>query len=189
VPIHLSKKALGKDFNDRGTKTIFISFQAPDIPADALHPQIKKTEKSLANILTREGFKLMGSDCWSDEQDYAVILLELETWNLPRLKKHSGPAVWNRPHSLRFREVHPQAWIEGDRWTAMVNREFQDVESILSHLLSPEGIRKVRGGKHVKKSLLEKYSLTDPDRLLETADEQISEFLYFYIHKSRRLWR
>jgi tRNA nucleotidyltransferase (CCA-adding enzyme) len=189
APSDLSPYSIKKEFNDRKTRTILINFKAPKIPADALHPQIKKTEHSLARILNKEGFKLIGSDYWTDENEYAVILLELEIWKLPLFKIHRGPLVWNRAHGRRFSDLHPQSWIEDDRWTSLVERDFNKVEPLLQHLLSDEGIRKVRGGKHVKKNLMNSYRISGvEDSLYRDSDEKL-KFFYNYLYKDWQLKR
>jgi tRNA nucleotidyltransferase (CCA-adding enzyme) len=187
--LDISRDKILDEFNSRGTKTIIIEFNAPMIPADALHPQITKTEQSLAKILKREGFRLIGSSYYTDESDYAVILLEVESGELPRYKVHVGPSVWYREHGRSFRDLHPESWIQNDRWTAMVEREFRDLESLITHLLSEEGIRKVRGGKHVKKSLLDWFELKEVGDILPGADSEHLKFFYSYLHKGWMLER
>ena len=65
-----------EEFKERGTHTVLLIFKPPSIPADAIYPQIKKTENSLVNLSEREDFKVFGSDFWTDEKKKVIILLE-----------------------------------------------------------------------------------------------------------------
>ena len=42
----------------------------------------------------------------------SMILVEFETWNLPRMKKHMGPQIWFKEHQERFLEKYSgKAWL------------------------------------------------------------------------------
>ena len=94
--IDIKQENLKNQFIKRETKTIILSFKPPKIPADAVYPQIKKTENSILKVLKSEGFEVFGSSSWTDENKTVIILLEFETWKLPRIKKHLGPYIWTR---------------------------------------------------------------------------------------------
>lgn len=185
------RETLRDAFKERKTHSVLLAFHTPNIPADALHPQIQKTEKSLVKILENEDFKVMGSDSWSDEENTCIILLEMNTWKLTPFRKYSGPTVWDDDNTTRFLKKHPQSWVEGERWFTLTRREYQDAESLIQETLTPGGIRNLRVGKHLKKKLLEKYNLVDVLDLLiaEDADEDVMKFLYSYLHKNELLTR
>lgn len=179
------------DFGKRGTKNLLLSFKAPNIPADALYPQIKKTVNSLVRLVERNGFRIFGSDYWTDEKDEIIILLELETWKLPRIRKHQGPPVWSAKHEEKFLKKYKEAaWLEEDRWVARVKREYTDVEDLIKTALSKEEIGLLKFGKHIKNNILNEYELMDLNEFLEANDVQkeILEFLYLYLHKNIELW-
>jgi len=50
----------------------------------------------------RNGFKTFDGDYWTDEKENIIILLEFETWKLPRIKKHYGPPIWSKEHEKNF---------------------------------------------------------------------------------------
>ncbi|MDD1774797.1 MAG: CCA tRNA nucleotidyltransferase, partial [Methanobacterium sp.] len=87
-PININLNKIKDLFKGRGTKTLIISFKAPDIPADALYPQINKTTNSTRKLVNKNGFILYDSASWTDEKEKIVILLEFEVWKLPRIRKH-----------------------------------------------------------------------------------------------------
>ncbi|MBI5459829.1 CCA tRNA nucleotidyltransferase [Methanobacterium sp.] len=185
------RETLRDEFKNRQTHSIILAFPTPDIPADALHPQIQKTEKSLVKILETDDFKVMGSDYWTDENKTGIILLEMNTWHLTPFQKYSGPQVWDQGNSWKFLEKHPESWVEGDRWVTRTKRQYQDAESLIQGTLTSRGIKNLRVGKHLKKKLLEKYNLVDVLDLLiaEDADEDILKFLHCYLHKNELLIR
>ncbi len=180
------------DFEGRGTKTLILSFKAPDIPADALYPQIKKTVNSIVRLLERNGFKTFGGDYWTDEKEKVLILLEFETWKLPLIKKHYGPPVWSREHAENFIEKYREkTWLEEDRWVAEVKREHTGVQDLIETALSEENIGLLKFGKHIKDEILKKSKIDDLTEFLESpkVEEDILKFLYGYLHKNELLWR
>ncbi|HEY0196830.1 MAG TPA: CCA tRNA nucleotidyltransferase [Methanobacterium sp.] len=179
-------------FQKRGTKTLLVSFKAPDIPADALYPQIKKTGNSIVSVVERNGFKTFGSDYWTDEDEKILLLLEFETWKLPQIKKHYGPPVWSRSHGEKFQEKYKEkAWLEGDRWVAEVEREYTNVQDLIETAISIEKIGLLKFGKHIKDEILKKNRIDDLTEFLEfqKVEDDILKFLYGYLHKNELLWR
>ena len=129
-------------FRNRATKTVIICFKPPKIPADAVYPQIKKTENSIVRVAQSEGFSVFGSESWTNENDLAVILIEFETWKLPYIKKHEGPKIWIREHQERFLEKYEcNAWIENDRWVVGIKSEYINAELLLSNIMTGKKIR------------------------------------------------
>lgn len=185
------RETIMNEFKNRSTYSIILTFPAPNIPADALHPQIQKTEKSLVKILENEDFKVMGSDSWSDEDKKVVILLEMNTWHLPPFKKHYGPMVWDEENGKKFLQKHPESWVEGDQWVTLTKREYQDTESLIHGTLTQGGIRRLRVGKHLKKKIMDNYQLVNVlDFLIdENLDEEMLKFMHCYLHKNEFLSR
>ncbi len=190
VTAHLN--SIKKEFTKRGTKTLLLSFKTPDVPIDALYPQIRKTEKSIVNLMERKGFKIFGSDSWSDEKKLVIILLEFSIWKLPKIKKHYGPQLWFKDDQEKYlKKYKDKAWIEGDRWVAAVEREYPEVESLLEVSLTDIKIGYLRFGKHVKNEILKEHKLTDLMELLESNkyNNLVLTFLHTYLNKSEILWR
>ncbi len=113
--INADLKYIKNEFTKRGTKTLLLSFKTPDVPIDALYPQIRKTENSIVNLMERKGFKIFGSDSWSDDKELVIILLEFSVWKLPEIKKHLGPQLWFKDDQEKYlKKYKERAWIEGD---------------------------------------------------------------------------
>lgn len=184
--------SLKKEYDARGTRTVILCFKPPSIPADAVYPQIKKTENSIVKVAESEGFTVFGSESWTDESELAVILVEFETWKLPTIKKHLGPYIWIREHQERFLEKYGgNAWIEGDRWVVGVEREYQDAETLLSDLMTGKKSGYLKFGKHLKKKIMKEHQIVDVHEFLEsdTAKGDILKFLHHYLNPGELLYR
>ena len=177
---------LKEELISRGTENLILKFHSPELPEDALYPQIRKTEHSLVNNLKRAGFRVWGSDSVS-YHNQVFIILELEVYKLPPFKRHYGPQVWNRVHSRIFQEKYqPHCWVEEDAWVALVRRDHTTAESLLKYVISRDGIRHLRTGRHLKDQLMDGYQLLSlPDFLEEeTPDQKVLNWLYHYLHKN-----
>ena len=183
---------MGDQFKIRTTKTVIIFFKPPKIPADAIYPQIKKTENSIVRVAESEGFSIFGSESWTDENDLAVILIEFETWKLPCIKKHEGPKIWIREHQERFLEKYGNnAWIEEDRWVVGVKRNYTDAELLLSDLMTGKKSGYLKFGKHLKKKIMKEHQIIDVTEFLDSdkAEGKILYFLHHYLNQGEFLYR
>jgi tRNA nucleotidyltransferase (CCA-adding enzyme) len=190
--IETDQNTIKKQFMNRDTKTLLITFEPPLIPADAVYPQIKKTENSIVKLVESEGYKTMGSASFTDEKDVTMILIEFETWELPVIKKHYGPQIWIREHQIRFLEKYPSnAWIEGDRWVVDIKREHVVVTSLLLDLMTGRKSGYLKFGKHLKKKIMKEHQIVDVlDYLDETnRKEDILKFLNHYLNQGELLSR
>ena len=190
--IDLNKDEIKYEFQSRETKTFLISFKPPEIPADALYPQIKKTENSLNGVLEREDFKVFNADSWTDESQNVIILLEMEVWKLPQVKKHLGPFVWSKGHQTKFMEKYgTKAYVKENRWVAEVDRKYKEVKPFLDNILVENKIGFLKFGKHIKAEILKKYEIVDILEFLNSPDcsEDMLLFFYEYLNKNVYLWR
>jgi len=181
-----------EQFKKRTTKTLLICFKPPKIPADAIYPQIKKTENSIVRVVESEGFSIFGSESWTDENDLAVILIEFETWTLPCIKKHEGPQIWIREHQERFLEKYDKnAWIEKDRWVVGVKRDYMDGELLLSDLMTGKKSGYLKFGKHLKKKIMKEHQIIDVIKYLNSdkSEGKILYFLHHYLNQGEFLYR
>lgn len=185
-------ESIKKLFTNRNTKTVLVTFNPPKIPADAVYPQIKKTEHSIVKLVESEGFQVFGSASWTDETSVALILIEFEVWNLPLIKKHLGPKIWIREHQDRFLEKYPDnAWIEEDRWVVGVEREHTNVTSLLSDLMTGKKSGYLKFGKHLKKKIMAQHSIVDVNEYISSLTEEsdVLTFLNHYLHQGEDIFR
>jgi tRNA nucleotidyltransferase (CCA-adding enzyme) len=190
--VNVDLNIIKNEFTKRGTKTLLLTFKTPDVPIDALYPQIKKTENSIINLMERKGFKIFGSDSWSDDAELVIILLEFSVWKLPEIKKHLGPQLWFKDYQEKYlKKYKDKVWIEGDRWVAAVERDYPKAEFLLKVSLTNVKIGYLRFGKHIKNEILKEHKLTDLIKFLESNEinEDILKFLHTYLNKNEVLWR
>ncbi|WP_245611168.1 CCA tRNA nucleotidyltransferase [Methanobacterium veterum] len=190
--VEINKDEIKTEFESRETKTCLIRFKPPEIPADALYPQIKKTENSLKGVLEREDFKVFNADSWTDESQNVIILLEMEIWKLPRVKKHLGPFVWSKGHQIKFMEKYNNnAYVEENRWVAEVDRKYKEVKPFLDNILVENKIGFLKFGKHIKAEILKEYEIVDILEFMgsDKCSEDMLLFFYEYLNKNVYLWR
>jgi tRNA nucleotidyltransferase (CCA-adding enzyme) len=158
---------IAEQFNSRSTKTYLICFKPPEIPSDAIYPQLKKTEISFNTKLDLEGFNIFKSGNWSDESNLAFIILEFGVWSLPDYKNHEGPRVWENSHQERFLDKYGHnAWIENDRWMVKIPQKYNNAKMMMEYLLSPENIHLLKVGKHLKDEILKENYIIDINEFL-----------------------
>jgi len=190
--IETDQNNIKEQFIDRATRTLLITFEPPLIPADAVYPQIKKTENSIVKLVESEGYKTLGSASFTDEKAVTIILIEFEIWELPVIKKHYGPQIWIREHQKRFLEKYPgNSWIENDRWVVDIKREHVMVESLLSDLMTGKKSGYLKFGKHLKKKIMKEHQIVDVLDYLDQdkSEEDILRFLNHYLNQGELLFR
>ncbi len=107
-------------FKERKTEIVALEFDKPDLVDDTLFPQLYKTENWIKNILEQEGFNVIRSGVFRDNEK-ALVFFEVAS-KLPRVEKHVGPPVTAKEHSEDFIEkylhedVFSGPFIEKDRW-------------------------------------------------------------------------
>jgi len=178
------KRISREDFNDeirkRGTYFYTLVFENPYSIPDILVPQLRKSLRSLENLLERNDFRVMRSDCYMGSER-SVLLFELLDEELPPVIKRTGPPVWNRSNAEKFLNKHlgmtySGPYIEDGKYIVEIERKHLNVSSLLK---SPE-VPAAGLGKNVKKSMENYYSV---QRNEEIWDEEFSGFLYDFIKK------
>lgn len=185
-------ETIQEEFSSNGTKTFLIHFNPPEIPSDAIYPQLKKTEMSLSSKLELEGFKVFKSSYWTNESDRALIILEFGVWELPNYKIHEGPMVWDEIHQERFLDKYSEgAWVENDRWMVEVPQKNNNAEKMIEFFLKPENIHNLKIGKHLKDEILKNNEIMDINEFLssENVSKELLEFLDDFLNPGKNLFR
>jgi tRNA nucleotidyltransferase (CCA-adding enzyme) len=191
VSVSTDKDEILSKFDKKGTKTLIISFKPPKVPADAIYPQLKKTETSLRIKLEQNDFKVLESGYWTDEAEIALIIIEFSVWDLPIYKKHLGPQVWNYNHQKRFMEKYDDAWLEGDHWVVNIKRKHTSAQSLIFSLLKKENIHHLKIGKHLKEEILHQHEIIELNEFLlkKECSSEVLNFFYRFLNPGRHLWR
>ncbi len=124
----------------RGTFFAGVKIRKPDVIDDILYPQLRRAIKRMDGLLiSGEFYPLRSFECVNEEKGFALAVFELETWEMPAIKKMVGPPVFSKKHSSEFLSKYHSPlygpYIEGDRWVADKNREFTKASELLKNLL------------------------------------------------------
>ncbi len=188
--IYTNPESILKQFKQRKTKTILITFKAPDIPPDALYAQLEKTKIALTKKLVDEGFMVEKSSYWTNENDLAIFILEFVLWSLPAYQKHWGPKIWNQVHQNKFLEKYGEdAYLDQDRWVVELPWKYEDAYSFLKFILAEENIHHLKTGKQIKNELRRTYKINDIDEVISDMELGVLNFLFKFLNPNWHLWR
>ncbi len=178
-------------FNIKSTETYVVSFKPPKIPEDTIYPQLRKTERSLASKLTKEGFIIFKTSSWTDSENLAIILIEVASKNISGYKNYTGPRIWDENHQEKFILKHNTIpWIEGEYWLVKVSTT-DNIEELIKNLFKPENIHYLKVGKNIKNQLLNEYSIMEIKEFLSNNQLSIDllEFLSDFLIPGKNLFR
>ena len=186
---NLDKQSIFNAFDERGSETIVIRFDIPDIPLDTLHPQLKKTTESLERKLMDEEFNVFKADYWSDEVSDAVIILEMASSTLNNVKVHIGPKVFINQACENFSKKYGRdnCYVLGDYLVSTQKREFTNADDLIRHIFTEEHIGLIKVGKNLKKNIIDTYEFISIEDI--TDSEGYLEFLYDFLNPSSNIVR
>jgi tRNA nucleotidyltransferase (CCA-adding enzyme) len=150
----VTKKDLAGIIRQRKTYVYAIVFPTPPFIPEVVVPQLKRSLLSVNELLGRNGFAVNHAH-YDMQPDRCMFLFELLVQELPAIRRHAGPPLWNRVNADKFREKHiaeraAGPYIDEGRYEMEVPREHTTPESLLS---SQEILLNASHGKHVRQSL------------------------------------
>ncbi len=164
--------------NERGTMPILLEFAAPDVVEDVLYPQLRKAEGSIKALLERNGFSMLRSDV-STYRDRAVILFEMQVWQLSKACLRTGPPVWQADHLARFLAAHPKPlsgpYIADGKIVVEEARQYTSARDLLA-----EESANLSLGKHLSSSIRDGHNIYAGLELRGIKDEGFRIFLAYY---------
>jgi len=148
----IGKDELGDLLAQRGTALYAVTFATPPYIEEIVVPQLKRSTSAIAEYLERNGFPVHHAHYRMGKEE-SMILVELLVAELPAVKSHAGPPVWNRVNADKFREKHrgsslPGPYINNGRYETEVPREFRQAGA----LLRSDGMLQIGHGKHVRET-------------------------------------
>jgi tRNA nucleotidyltransferase (CCA-adding enzyme) len=181
----LSDEELIAQINARGTMPILIEFAAPDVVEDVLYPQLRKAEGSIKALIERSGFSLLRSDV-STYRDRALMLFEMQVWQLSKACPRIGPPAWEADHLSRFLAAHPRPlsgpYIANGKVVVEEARQYTSARDLLA-----EEIAKLSLGKHLSASIREGHNIYAGLELLSIKDEGFRIFLANFFRAEFRI--
>ncbi|MEM4348330.1 MAG: CCA tRNA nucleotidyltransferase [Candidatus Anstonellaceae archaeon] len=133
-----SPSGIVKHIQERGTECLAVIFPAPKTIPDVLWPQLKKTAHAIVRKLQEQDFGVFGFYYWSDGKE-CDILLELDRWKLPKIKKLQGPSVQFASDVDSFIIKHSKALnihLEHDKIVAVEKRKETEARRFLLKSIS-----------------------------------------------------
>ena len=167
----------------RGSKFILLEFSRPNIVDDIIYSQLRKAAKRLEGILKEYEFVTIGQDAFADEKQ-CYILLELEVWKLPDIRKVIGPPVFVTTHSEEFIKKYKslgRMLIEEDKWVAEIDRKFLTAyEKLVDSLTDKLEELKAKGiPSYVAEEVSKSYKLFEDEKILRPG---LEEFIFKYLN-------
>lgn len=169
---------LRDEMKRRGTAFLAVSSSAPDLSEDILFPQLRKAEQSIVGCLTSHDFRLLRSRPFLMEREWCVML-EVEIYRLPNVKKHSGPPPWlKNAYSFTSKwESSPDLvagpYIEAGRLMVEIKRKQIDAARTLQHALPSLSL-----GKHLNEAVQGSFEIHVGEELLESGyGDILTQFL------------
>lgn len=164
--------------NARGTMPILIEFAAPDVVDDVLYPQLRKAEGAIKALLERSGFSLLRSDV-STYRDRAVMLFEMQVWQLSKARARIGPPAWQAEHVSRFLMSHPDPlsgpYISDGKVVVDEARQYTSARDLLAGECA-----NLSSGKHLSVAIRCGHNIYTGLELLSIKDEGFRVFLSQY---------
>ena len=185
---NLSKQDLLDEFKARNSDIIAVCFDIPDIPLDTLHPQLRKTTEALERKLNDEEFNVFKADYWSDENESAVILLELASSRLNDVKVNVGPKIFINQACENFAAKYGRenCYVQGDFLVHTQRRQFNNAKDMVEHIFTPEHIGLIKVGKNLKKTITNTYRFIGID---DIENDDYWEFLDDFINPGQYIVR
>ncbi|OPY39625.1 MAG: CCA-adding enzyme [Methanoregulaceae archaeon PtaU1.Bin059] len=174
----------------RETFLYAITLQTPPYIEDIVVPQLRKSLDALQALLDRHGFLVNRADCEMHE-DQSMLLFELLVEELPAVKRHAGPPVWNRVNAEKFTAKYLDAdergffsgpFIDEGMYVVEIRRPYTRAID----LLRSEQVLQVALGKHVKQSM--EHS-TQVGRGIECYQEEFAQFISGFLQKTSPMMR
>jgi len=177
------------EFKNHESNIVAIKFNIPQIPLDTLHPQLKKTCDSLTRILNSNDFLVFQSSYWSDEKDYALILLELSVFKLNNVRVHRGPKIFLKKACTNFIKKFglENCYVLDDYLVLNVKREYTTPVDFINHLLTKDNISLIKVGKNLVDCIVNSYEIMDINKLTDNND--ILLFLDDFLHPNQHIKR
>jgi len=185
-PPIISRDDLAALLEERGTALIAVTFRTPPYIEEIVVPQLKRSVLAVTAHLERNGFVVHHAH-YRMGTARCIFLFEMLVADLPKIRRHMGPPVWNRVNAEKFREKHlaqplPGPYIADGRYETEVFREWSNAAAFLS---SP-ALLSVSLGRHVRQSLEKDWQVTEG---AECWDEEFAPFIASFFARCSPLTR
>ena len=190
----LSSRQLFNEMKKRRSTIVFVKFGRVKAVPDVLWGQLYKTERSLRRMLEQNDFHVIRDSVWSDEQDFNMLVFEVEHGKLPLVKKHLGPPVRKKAECENFLRKHVGSpltvsgpYIEDDRWVVEIKRKHSDIVALLSEKLR-DGGRQVGVAELISHVIKKTFKVMVNEQIMKiySFDPQFAKFVTEYLEAKPR---
>jgi tRNA nucleotidyltransferase (CCA-adding enzyme) len=116
----------------------------------------------------------------------AVMLFEMEVWELSKVCRRTGPPVWEEEHISRFLAAHTRPifgpYIKEGRVVVEETRKY----TLACDLLAAE-IGNLSLGKHLSKAIREAHDIYVGSELVGIRDDDLRIFLAHYFQAEKKI--
>ena len=161
--------------------------------ADTLWGQLYKSQQAIERQLDQNGFKVLRSAVWSNEENRHIFVFELESSVIPETVKHMGPPAALESNVRQFIEVYrdnPRTVagpdLLGDRWFVLVKQEYIDVMELMKHMLA-DGGRNIGVSRKLTVRILQHHRLMLNEGIGDYLVDGFKDYLFKWL-KGRPLW-
>jgi tRNA nucleotidyltransferase (CCA-adding enzyme) len=189
----MSLKELSTVQKKRESEIVVVVFDPPKVVPDILWPQLRRFSQRIEAILRENEFVVLRKDVYSDEEDFAAVLLEMETHKLPAVRKRVGPSIFDEHGARNFIKKYKDSskngpFVEGEFWAVETDRAFRTAKSKLHDSLSDPMAELLGKGipNFIAKQLKKKYRILDtPKDIISMAkkDPDFGVFMRKYFEK------
>ncbi len=164
--------------SSRGTDFVAIVLKKPDVVEDILYPQIWKAEKSIKSLCAKHEFPVL--DCGSEVVGNEIVfMIEVVSSELPKVRKHMGPAPWLRNADdfvekwKKSRKRIAGPYVEDGRLYFDLKREYANAKMLLRRELRNLGL-----GKNLDEVVAKRFTVLLNDEIISKGYiESLSKFL------------
>jgi tRNA nucleotidyltransferase (CCA-adding enzyme) len=178
-PEPLSEREVREYVVDRETTPLAVVFDAPDLVADQLYPQLYRSRDGLVRGLEAYGFSVLRAATWAENR--AVLFAELSVSDLPAVERHEGPPVYVASHAEGFYGKYEDGaaygpFLDGDRYVVERDRSVRTAREFAETRLAEVAL-----GAHVE-SIVEDghYDVLTGGDVATLADEFGEQFAEYF---------
>jgi tRNA nucleotidyltransferase (CCA-adding enzyme) len=189
----LTLKELSAIKKSRDTEIIVVKFKPPAVVSDILWPQLRRFAQRIQSILKENEFVVLRRDVYTNENDLAAVLLEMESCRLPTVRKNVGPSIFDENGSKNFVKKYKTRaingpFVEDGFWVVELKRRFCTAKEKLTDSLDDSlKVLKAKGiPSHIATQISKGYTLiTDAKKIaaLSKNDKEFGIFLREYFEK------
>lgn len=167
----------------KGFEMLFVVLKCPELVPDILWGEAFKSLEGLSTLLEKHDFKVLSKDVWSDERNVVVLAFQLESIEIPKIKKHIGPPVFLYESEENFLKKNTSSrgimfgpYIENDRWVVYRSRDITRADNLIRNKFM-----EAKHGPHLRTQSFE--VLVGEEILSKVDNDDFRRFLKKFIYK------